>query len=101
MQSQHTPKESQKNSDSNLNFLEFWNKLKLVLGAYWYPMEADGRVFSEVIKSWGMLILLLSLIIGLVAVSAFNSFVLRQLVNVIDEKNLSGFTNNLSILIYR
>ena len=99
MQSQHTPKQSQKNSDSNLNFLEFWNKLKLVLGAYWYPMEADGRVFSEVIKSWGMLILLLSLIIGLVAVSAFNSFVLRQLVNVIDEKNLSGFTNNLSILI--
>jgi putative ATP-binding cassette transporter len=99
MQSQTIPKQSQKNSDSKLNFLEFWNKLKLVLGAYWYPIEADGRVFSEVIKSWGMLILLLSLIIGLVAVTAFNSFILRQLVNVIDEKNLSGFTNNLSILI--
>ncbi|MFM7794281.1 MAG: ABC transporter ATP-binding protein/permease, partial [Microcystis panniformis] len=56
-------------------------------------------VFSEVIKSWGMLTLLLSLIIGLVAVSAFNSFVLRQLVNVIDEKDLSGFTTNLSILV--
>ena len=62
-------------------------------------MEADGRVFSEVIKSWGMLILLLSLIICLVAVTAFNSFILRQLVNVIDEKNLSGFTNNLFILV--
>ena len=68
MQSQHIP--AQKNSDSKLNFLEFWNKLKLVLEAYWYPMEADGRVFSEVIKSWGMLILLLSLIICLVAVTA-------------------------------
>jgi len=46
-----------------------------------------------------MLILLLSLIICLVAVTAFNSFILRQLVNVIDEKNLSGFTNNISILV--
>jgi len=46
-----------------------------------------------------MLILLLSLIICLVAVTAFNSFILRQLVNVIDEKNLSGFTNNLFILV--
>ena len=99
MQSQSIPKQAQKKSNSKLNFLEFWNKLKLVLGAYWYPMEEDGRVFSEVIKSWGMLILLLSLIIGLVAVNAFNSFVLRQLVNVIDEKDLSGFTTNLSILI--
>jgi len=99
MQSQHIPKQAQKKSNSKLNFLEFWNKLKLVLEAYWYPMEADGRVFSEVIKSWGMLILLLLLIICLVAVTAFNSFILRQLVNVIDEKNLSGFTNNISILV--
>ena len=64
-----------------------------------YEVEADGRVISEFIKSWGMLILLLSLIICLVAVTAFNSFILRQLVNVIDEKNLSGFTNNLFILV--
>jgi putative ATP-binding cassette transporter len=99
MQSQSIPGQAKKDSNSKLNFLEFWNKLKLVLEAYWYPMEADGRVFSEVIKSWGMLILLLSLIICLVAVTAFNSFILRQLVNVIDEKNLSGFTNNLFILV--
>jgi len=95
MQSQSIPGQAKKDSNSKLNFLEFWNKLKLVLEAYWYPIEADGRVFSEVIKSWGMLILFLSLIICLVAVTAFNSFILRQLVNVIDEKNLSGFTNNL------
>jgi len=99
MQSQSIPGQAKKDSNSKLNFLEFWNKLKLVLEAYWYPIEADGRVFSEVIKSWGMLILFLSLIICLVAVTAFNSFILRQLVNVIDEKNLSGFTNNLFILV--
>jgi len=76
MQSQSIPGQAKKDSNSKLNFLEFWNKLKLVLEAYWYPIEADGRVFSEVIKSWGMLILLLSLIICLVAVTAFNSFIL-------------------------
>ena len=98
MQSQIVLKKIINNSETENGYQEFWKKLKSISQPYWYPIESDGRVFSEVIKSWGMLALLLLLIIGLVAVSAFNSFILRELVNVIEEKDLSGFFTNLAIM---
>ncbi|MDJ0728706.1 MAG: ATP-binding cassette domain-containing protein [Crocosphaera sp.] len=98
MQSQIVLKKIINNSETKNDYQEFWKKLKSILQPYWYPIESDGRVFSEVIKSWGMLAFLLLLIIGLVTVSAFNSFILRELVNVIEEKDLSGFVTNLAIM---
>ncbi len=87
---------NQSNSDTHSPNL--WDKIKAITQPYWYPTQADGRVFSEVLKSWVMLALLLILIIGLVSVNAFNSFVLSKLVTVIEEKDMSGFITNLSIM---
>ncbi|OYD87926.1 ABC transporter [Nostoc sp. 'Peltigera membranacea cyanobiont' 213] len=79
-------------------FTQFWENIKAIAGPYWYPTEAQGRVFSNVIRAWGMLILLILLIIALVGVTAFNSFISRYLVDVIiEEKNFDKFVETVSL----
>ena len=85
-------------NDSSKGFNEFWENVRAIVAPYWYPKEADGRAFSDVIRSWGMLFLLILLIIALVAVAAFNSFVSRNLIDIIvQEKDISKFTKTLVI----
>ncbi|SKB15659.1 ABC transporter-like, involved in microcystin biosynthesis [Planktothrix sp. PCC 11201] len=80
------------------NFNKFWDALKVIAGSYWYPTDPKGRSFSDVICSWGMLILLVLLIIGLVAANAANSFVNRYLVDVIiQDKDAAKFFTIVSI----
>ncbi|MCL6755249.1 ATP-binding cassette domain-containing protein [Nostoc sp. CCCryo 231-06] len=79
-------------------FAQFWENVKAIAGPYWYPTEAWGRAFSDVIRAWGMLILLIILIIALVGVTAFNSFVSRYLVDVIiEEKDFTKFVDTLLV----
>jgi vitamin B12/bleomycin/antimicrobial peptide transport system ATP-binding/permease protein len=82
------------------SFTQFWEDAKAIAGPYWYPTKAGGRAFSDVIRSWGMLIILILLIIALVGVTAFDSFVSRYLVDsLIQEKDYAKFINTLSINI--
>ncbi|WGV25104.1 ABC transporter ATP-binding protein/permease [Halotia branconii] len=77
---------------------QFWQNIKAIFGLYWYPTSANGRPFADVIKTWGMLILLILLIVALVGVTAFNSFVSRYLLDVItEEKDLKKFTDTLLV----
>jgi putative ATP-binding cassette transporter len=79
-------------------FTQFWEDIGAIAGPYWYPTEPGERVFSDVIRAWGMLILLILSIIALVSVTAFNSFVNRNLVDVIvQEKNYSKFIEIVSV----
>ncbi|MBE9036362.1 ABC transporter ATP-binding protein/permease [aff. Roholtiella sp. LEGE 12411] len=79
---------------------QFWEDVKAIAGPYWYPTKSGERAFSDVIRAWGMLVLLILLIIALVGVTAFNSFVSRYLVDtLIQEKDYSQFLNTLSINI--
>ena len=81
-------------------FIQFWEDVKIVASPYWYPTKSGGRAFSDVIQSWGMLLLLILLIIVLVATSAFNSFVGRYLVDsLIEERDYSKFITILLINI--
>ncbi len=85
-----------KNARSTFN--QFWENVKAIAGPYWYPTEAGGRAFSDVIRAWGMLILLILLIIALVGITAFNTFVSNYLVNaIIEEKDITKFIETLSI----
>lgn len=85
-------------NDSSPAVNEFWANVRAVAGPYWYPTEAGGRAFSDVIRSWSMLILLILLIIALVGVTAFNSFVSRYLLDIIvEDKDLNKFVNMLWI----
>ncbi|GAA6617375.1 ABC transporter ATP-binding protein/permease [Scytonema sp. NUACC26] len=79
-------------------FTQFWKDVSVVAQPYWYPTEPEGRTFSDVIRSWGMLALLILLIISLVGVSAFNSFWNRHVLDiVIQEKDLSKYLDTLWI----
>ena len=78
------------------DFNQFWENLKAIAQPYWYPTKPGGRAFSEVIRTWGTSVLLLLLIIALVGVTAFNSFVSNYLVNIlIEDKDLTKFFQTL------
>ncbi|MEH2114167.1 ABC transporter ATP-binding protein/permease [Nostoc sp.] len=80
------------------DFTQFWEDVKAIAGPYWYPTEARGRAFSDVIRAWAMLFLLILLIITLVAVTAFNSFVSRYLVDaIVEEKDFTQFIDTLLV----
>ncbi|MEH2034599.1 MAG: ATP-binding cassette domain-containing protein [Nostoc sp.] len=79
-------------------FTQFWEDVKAIAGPYWYPTKPGARAFSDVIRAWGMLSLLILSIIALVSVTAFNSFVNRNLVDIIvQEKNYSKFIEIVSV----
>ena len=80
------------------SFNQFLRDVKAIAQPYWYPTVSNKRSFSEVIRSWGMLSLLIFLIVGLVGVTAFNSFVNRRLIDVIiQEKDASQFASTLTV----
>ena len=76
-------RQSLKNDPFPPAFNNFWENVKAIVQPYWYPTEPGERAFSDVIRAWGMLILLILLIIVLVGVTAFNSFVTRYLADII------------------
>ncbi|MDF5723737.1 MAG: ABC transporter ATP-binding protein/permease, partial [Rhizonema sp. PD37] len=79
-------------------FHQFWKDIKAIAGPYWYPTSPGGRAFSDVIRAWGMLILLIFLIIAFVGVTAFESFVRRHLTDVIiQQKDYSKFIDTLLV----
>ncbi|MEH2262464.1 ABC transporter ATP-binding protein/permease [Nostoc sp.] len=82
------------------NFNQFWGQVKAIAGPYWYPTEPGGRAFSDVIRAWGMLALLILSVIALVSINAFNSFVDRYILDVlIQDKDYSKFINTLWLYI--
>jgi vitamin B12/bleomycin/antimicrobial peptide transport system ATP-binding/permease protein len=79
-------------------FTQFWEDVKAIAGPYWYPTKSGERAFADVIKAWGMLFLLILLIITLVGVTVFNSFISRYLIDIITkEKDFTKFYNTLWI----
>ncbi|WP_414754489.1 ABC transporter ATP-binding protein/permease [Anabaena sp. CCY 9910] len=82
-----------------LDFIQFWKDVRAIAGPYWYPTKPGERAFSDVIRAWGMLILLILSILALVGVTTFNTFIHRYLIDVIiQERNYPKFVD--TILIY-
>ncbi|MBN3960145.1 ATP-binding cassette domain-containing protein [Nostoc sp. NMS8] len=80
------------------DFIQFWKDIRAIAGPYWYPTKPGDRAFSDVLRAWGMLILLILLILALVAATTYNSFIHRYLIDVIiQEKDYSKFTYTLSL----
>jgi putative ATP-binding cassette transporter/heme-transporting ATPase len=70
--------------------------VKIIAQPYWYPTELNGRAFSDVICSWGMLALMVLSIILLVSVDAFASFWNRHVLDiVIEQRDLSKYLETL------
>ncbi len=80
------------------SFIQFWENVKAIASPFWYPTSPGERAFSDVIRAWGMLILLLLVIIIFVGINAGNTFIHRYLIDVIiQEKDYSKFTSTISI----
>ncbi|MFN6565582.1 MAG: ABC transporter ATP-binding protein/permease [Nostoc sp. ChiSLP01] len=76
--------------------IRFWGDVKVVAQPYWYPTKAEGRAFADVIRSWGMLILLVFLIVSVIGVNAANSYWNRYVIDiVVEERNLEKYNNTL------
>jgi vitamin B12/bleomycin/antimicrobial peptide transport system ATP-binding/permease protein len=76
--------------------IQFWQDVKVVAQPYWYPTKAEGRAFSDVIRSWGMLILLVLLIVVIVGANAANSYWNRYVIDiVIEQKDLNKYNSTL------
>ncbi|MBP5972482.1 ABC transporter ATP-binding protein/permease [Brasilonema sp. CT11] len=89
---------NQPSTNTSSAFTQFWENVKAIAGPYWYPTKADGRAFSDVIRSWGMLFLLILLIIALVGATVFNSFINRYLLDIIiGEKDIDKFFKMLAL----
>ncbi|WP_066382156.1 ABC transporter ATP-binding protein/permease [Anabaena sp. CA = ATCC 33047] len=97
MQAQVINNQAVKDSNSPLSsFFQFWKDVQVIAVPYWYPTKPGERAFSDVIRSWGMLVLLVLLIFGMVGTSVFNSFINRYLLDtIIKDKDLSKFFNVL------
>ncbi|NET73185.1 MAG: ABC transporter ATP-binding protein/permease [Sphaerospermopsis sp. SIO1G2] len=77
-------------------FTQFWQDLTVVAQPYWYPTTIQGRAFTDVIRSWGMLFLLLLLIVGTVSMSAFSSYWNRYVLDiVIEDRDITKYFSTL------
>jgi putative ATP-binding cassette transporter len=94
MQTKVASDQTSTNSPSAFN--KFWDDFRVVAQPYWYPTEAGGRAFADVIRSWGMLILLIILITGSVGLNAVASFWNRYVLDIIiEERDLSKYMSTL------
>lgn len=98
MQSKNLQDQSSSTETSGSSLKLFWDNVTAIVTPYWYPSKSDGRAFAEVIRSWGMLLLLILLIIALVGVTAFNSFVSRFLIDaIVENKDYDKFVEILVV----
>ncbi|MBW4596839.1 MAG: ATP-binding cassette domain-containing protein [Brasilonema angustatum HA4187-MV1] len=89
---------NQPSTNTSSAFTQFWENVKAIAGPYWYPTKPEGRAFSDVIRSWGMLFMLILLIIALVGATVFNSFINRYLLDIIiGEKDIDKFFKMLAL----
>jgi putative ATP-binding cassette transporter len=85
-----TDKNNNKENSPSFNLVV--SKLFSFIQVYWYPKDAYSRAFSDVIRSWGMLLLLIFLLVALVSFNAFNSFVFKDLIDATESKDGSKLT---------
>ena len=92
-----TPSVREQNTTNPFSALiQFWQDVKVVAQPYWYPTKAEGRAFSDVIRSWGMLISLILLIVVIVGANAANSYWNRYVIDiVIEQKDLDKYNSTL------
>ncbi|MEH2331124.1 ABC transporter ATP-binding protein/permease [Nostoc sp.] len=92
-----TPSVREQNTTNPFSALiQFWQDVKVVAGPYWYPTKVEERAFSDVIRSWGMLIFLVLLIVVIVGANAANSYWNRYVIDiVIEQRDLDKYNGTL------
>ena len=77
--------------------LQLWQNFFDITGSYWYVNDEQKRSFSEVLWSWGILGLLLFLLVSINSVNAYISYVNRDLIYILEQKDAPSFFRTLFI----
>ncbi|MBD2339088.1 ABC transporter ATP-binding protein/permease [Calothrix sp. FACHB-156] len=75
----------------NLFSREFWKQFLAIAKPYWYPHASEGRKFINVLLSWSVLALAIGLVISINAINVYNSFVTRDLIDLLEQREIPAF----------
>ncbi|MEA5581195.1 ATP-binding cassette domain-containing protein [Nodularia harveyana UHCC-0300] len=75
----------------NLFSREFWKQFLAIAKPYWSFKGNEDRRFIYVLYSWTLLGLLIALVIGINAVNVYNSFVTRDLIDLLEQRDIASF----------
>ncbi|MEA5569156.1 ABC transporter ATP-binding protein/permease [Anabaena sp. UHCC 0399] len=81
----------------NLFSREFWKQFLAIAKPYWYPRATEDRKFIKVLSSWLLLALAIGLVIATNAINVYNSFVTRDLIDLLEERDIPAFFRLLFI----
>ena len=76
---------------------QLWNQFLAIAKPYWYPSEEEGRTLPQILWSWSMLALVLLLLLSFNSLNAFNSYINRDLLDVLEQKDAPNFFRLLFI----
>lgn len=78
---------------------QLWNQFLAIAKPYWYPSEEGGRTLPQVLWSWSMLALVLLLVLSFNSMNAFNSYINRDLLDVLEQRDAPNFFRLLFIYV--
>lgn len=70
---------------------QFWQKFTEVAQPYWFPTANEGRKWPDFLWSWSLLALVLVLLLSSNAVNAYISYINRDLILVLEQKEIFKF----------
>lgn len=76
---------------------QFWQQLLAIAKPYWYPVNEEGRRLPELLRSWSTLAILLFLLVLFNSINAYSSYINRDLIDVLEEKDFKTFFRLLLI----
>jgi len=75
----------------NLFNREFWKQFLAIAKPYWYPKATEDRKLINVLSSWLLLSLAILLVITTNAINVYNSFVTRDLIDLLEQREIPSF----------
>jgi len=76
---------------------QFWQQLLAIAKPYWYPVNEEARRLPELLRSWSTLAILLFLLVLFNSINAYSSYINRDLIDVLEEKDFKTFFRLLLI----
>ncbi|GAB1545337.1 ABC transporter ATP-binding protein/permease [Scytonema sp. NUACC21] len=76
---------------------QFWKQFLAIAKPYWFPVKEEGRTVQESFWSWSMVAMLLALLLVINGIGAFNSYLVANLIDLLELHDVSNYTKQLII----
>ncbi|MDM3847810.1 MAG: ATP-binding cassette domain-containing protein [Aphanizomenon gracile PMC649.10] len=80
----------------NLFSKEFWKQFLEIAKPYWF-YNAEGRKVIHILSSWFLLVLAIALILLINGINVYNSFITRDLIDLLEQREIAAFVRLLFI----